>query len=54
MSRNLEVRRADALIFMAYDAISLQRVTLNGKNQIRLIPTTQRKTATVLSVPYNG
>ncbi|CAB4003112.1 Hypothetical predicted protein [Paramuricea clavata] len=41
---------------MAYDAISLQRVTLNGKNEIRLIriPTTKRKTATVLSVPYNG
>lgn len=39
---------------MVYDAISLERLTLNDKLEIRLIPTAQRKKSTLITVPYNG
>ncbi len=54
LTRNYERRRSDPLIFTAFDVIGLERLTINGKSEIRLIPTTQRKSPTVLSVPYIG
>lgn len=54
LTRNFEQRRSNPVTFMVYDSVRLKRLTLNGKAEIRLTPTTQRRKATELSVPYKG
>lgn len=51
---SIEVSKSDSVTFRVYDAQTLDPVTINGKNQIDLVPTKAKFNATILSVPYAG
>ncbi|XP_028402030.1 uncharacterized protein LOC114524971 [Dendronephthya gigantea] len=54
LTRTFKQERSGNITFMAYDTLALESVTLNGKNKISLIPTTQRRQPIVIYVPYKG
>ena len=54
ITRNFEHGRNEALVLMVYDALTLQRLTLNGENEISIAPSTRKKQPETIVVPYNG
>ena len=54
ITRNFEHGRNEALVLMVYDALTLERLTLNGETEISIAPSTRKKQPETIAVPYNG
>ena len=54
LKREFQHLRPDPLRLMAYDAVFLQRLTLNGQNEIVIQPETRKKPAVAIAVPNKG
>ena len=54
LSKQFRPFRPDPVIFKVYEEQTLTNLTINGRNQVILIPTKVQTSPNVLTVPYEG